>query len=638
MERARVAAVLNPLCCVLPSAVSALLLTLSLPLPAQVALDHTAAVIARADSSCAWVGAPTVARHDSMVASLRAMVPGPDRMQWQRALLCMRYRHHAAGTFAHMVADLEPGVGWHRTIQLEAGDILSAIPTDTTALTLLGALGIELGKNQRFGGVELPDEIADVSLRLDYDAALPSLVYGVRLGVDDPFVYRACVSLAIVAGDFGSARDCAMRALDAGHDNAWHHMRLAALGAWTVDTTRGTMHFVEAFRYADATEQAREEVLWHLEREAQACAACLVNGMLTVGGAGVDDSLVVKNRLTLTARASSRSLSGDALLGWIRAAIAARDSARVARYGPYRFQVPTAEYYQAIWDGGGLFTRRVFAHFHLTAYRRGAFRSCRLFLPQAPPPCTPRMQPLRDNYVDAGLIIREVWDPAVGQPVSLAAWALAAEGFSANPDHAAAQLEWRGWEPVTGTQWHQVVRLSVPSNRWGGGWVMGTRRLPADSSPTVAMVVAQGAARRGAAFVDERTPLGTGPLELSDPLLGQHGTGATTVLGADTVFIAPLATFARKAPVTLFFQTRSATAHENHRLRMRFLEGDGPGASGRELLTITAAIDVPAGLSGHHRELQVPDLSPGRYRLEIASLDAGGDVVTHRSAGLEVVK
>jgi hypothetical protein len=573
-----------------------------------------------------------------MVVSLRAMAPGADRLLSQRSLLCMRYRHHAAGFFAHMVADLAPGVGWHRTIQREAGEILAAVPTDTTALTLLAALAIELGSNQRFGGAELPDEIADVNMRLDYDAALPSLVFGVRSGVDEPFVYRACVSLAIVAGDFGSARDCAMRALDAGHDKAWHHMRLAALGAWTVDTTRATKHFVEALRYADATELAREEVLWHLEREPQACAACLVNGLLTLGGAGVDDSLVIKNHLTPTARAISRSLSGEELRGWLTTAIAARDSARIARYGPYRIQVPTADYYQAIWDEGDALTRRVFAHFHLTAYRRGSFRSCRLFLPQPPPPCTPRLQPLSDNYIDAGLIVREVWEPATAQPVSLAGWALATEGFSTNPEHATAQLEWRGWEPVTGTQWHQAVRLTVPPNRWGGGWVMGTRRLPADSTPTVAMVVAQGAARRGAAFVDERTPLGSGPLELSDPLLGQDGTGATTVLGADTVFIAPLAAFARKAPVTLYFQTRAAAAQDGLRLRMRFMEGDGPGATGRDLVTLTAAMDVPAGVTGHHRELQVPDLSAGRYRLEVALLDAEGMVMTRRSAGLEVVR
>jgi hypothetical protein len=159
--------------------------------------------------------------------------------------------------------------------------------------------------------------------------------------------------------------------------------------------------------------------------------------------------------------------------------------------------------------------------------------------------------------------------------------------------------------------------------------MMGAIAAPAGSFRTVGMTVTQGAARRGGAFYDSHIPLDTGAVALSDPVLGQSGTGPIYMLGSDSVRLAPLATHSGGSPVELFFQTRSREYAGEGTAKLRLLGLDeATGRLDRELLVFALPIDVELGVQSHRRELLLPDMKNGAYRLEIAlALPTGLHVV-----------
>jgi len=165
-----------------------------------------------------------------------------------------------AGAFTHGVSGINLGAGWAESIDASARRILMREPANDTALTVYAGLALINGVNQRFGAPENPDDVIDRSLDpLPAGTALPQLIRAIRAGSGSDFIRRACVSLAIDAGDFGSARDCAIRALMLGSDSTWHHLRLTAMAMWREDTTEGLARFRAAVLASPARSQARDD-------------------------------------------------------------------------------------------------------------------------------------------------------------------------------------------------------------------------------------------------------------------------------------------------------------------------------------------------------------------------------------------
>lgn len=601
-------------------------------------IDGQAAVTDQLVRACAWVDTASISTHNDLVA--RRDSAASDASEELLRLLCVRSRLMIARVPTTIAAGMRMGESWASAIVRDVLPLVHRSPFDERALTILAATVLLHMPGQRFAAPEAPGMTDRSTTPIGLGVGLPELVTALRAGATSPFLVRACTSLAINLGDFPTARDCAIRGLDQGEDSTWHLLRLSAMAAWRLDTVEATAAFRRAANSVGDSRVARDELGWHLEaafRFRQACVSCQIQGILNMGWAPWNP-LLHEGRLSPSQRDLFASLPSEEVLPWIEReiAITREDSAPSwLRTSPLVWQ-PSIRYEQ-IWRRGSELTRRVFKHFHLTSYRNGTFRSCRTWDDFPRPPCMPRHLPLTGTYLTTTLAVANVWDPESGQPLSLLTWALAAEDLGrerGDPDRVT--VEWRRWGITTGTQWDSTAVLPVPSGPATNGWLIGVTPIPAGAAPTVSMMLTQGAARRGGVFVDHLVPLDNGPTAISDPLLGQEGTGASWHAGVESVPVSPFRVFARQEVVTVAYQVRSDRHLANGRLRIRIFgeEGDD-GDPSHDRIAITVPVEVQAGLRLHAMEFEMPDLDAGEYRFEITLL--GGDVAVTSSRTVSFV-
>lgn len=444
-------------------------------------------------------------------------------------------------------------------------------------------------------------------------------------------------------GDFPTARDCAVRGLDHGRDSTWHMLRLSAMASWRLDTLEPTASFRSAVYSIGESDAARQELGWHLEapfRFRHECLACLVQGIFNMGWHPMFP-LLDEGRLSPIQRRMFAQLPPVELLAWIEREIElTREALAPSSLRASPLYLPRTAQDDEIWHRGGELTRRIFKHFHRTSYRNGSFRACYTFIDFPRPPCTPRHLTLPNSYLTTTLAVANIWDSTSGRPLTLLTWAVAGADLGREAWHPdKVSLEWRRWGITTGTQWDSSAVMPVPSGPAPPGWLIGVTPIPTGNAPTVSMMLTQGAARRGGVFVDGLAPLDTGPIAISDPLLGQEGTGAVWRVGSELVPLSPFWVFARREVVTMAFQVRAARPVAGARLRIRILaKDDHSGDDGRERITIIMPVEVPAGIDLHTKEIRMPDLEPGDYRFEIALLDGDAAVTAPRGVSFILVK
>lgn len=603
-------------------------------------LDRADAVKAQIDSMCAWVGPVGLEQQNTLVAQLgdTSVAASPHELL---RLLCTRMRLHLEGVFTTLATGVPIGQGWPKSILATGKLVVRTEPQNDTALVVLAVLGLRDGRNQRFGAPETPGQF-------DYRPVMPipigdvlaPIVAAVRRGGVPAFLQRACVSLAIDVGDFVTARDCATRALDQGRDSTWHLMRITATAFWQLDTLLGARAFRLAALASRPGQQSRDELGSHLEALfplGKECVSCRHDGILNVGPGGAHS--LKDGRFSDVERAELRAMSPEVILPWLEAAVQ-RDDGLVTPSDAQHFHmtsVPDARY-QQIWRTADPLTRRLFRHFHRTAYRTSTFRACVIWTSFPRPPCVPRTLPLPDTYIATALAAANIWDPATGVPTTLLTWALGSGDMGRNPgDPDRVTVEWRRSGVETGVTWDSIVALPVPPRPREESWLMAVTPIPSGRAPTVSMILTQGAARRGGVFLDHLAPLDTARIAISDPLLGQVGTGATWMLGADTVPMSPFRVFARKSAVTLTHQVRSDRTIDGARTRVRIVgEDETSGAFARELVTIAFPVAVSTGVTTFRQEITMPDLKSGAYQFEIALLDGDTVRATPRAVAFRV--
>lgn len=596
-------------------------------------MDEQAAVTDRLARACDGVGDVSIVTQNDLVAQRDPANANANEELLH--LLCVRVRLMIARMPTATAAGMRLGESWSGAIVRDVLPLVHRSPLNESPLTILAATALLHMPGQRFAAPEAPGATWRSTTQLGLGVGLPELVTAVRTGATSPFLLRACTSLAINLGDFPTARDCSIRGLRLGNDSTWHLLRLSAMAAWRLDTLEAT----EAFRWAvnsiGNSEAAREELGWHLEagwRFQHECGPCLLQGVFNMGWSGYTP-LLHEGRWSVDQRDLFDSLPSAELLSWIEREIGMtrQDSAPSwLRANPVPFQ-PSPRYEQ-IWRRGGELTRRVFKHFHLTSYRNGTFRSCIRWADSPRPPCMPRRLPLVNTYLTTTMAVASLWDPESGEPLTLLTWAVArADIGRTDGDPDRVNVEWRRWGILTGTQWDSSAALPVPPGPAGAGWLVGVTPIPAGTAPTVSLMLTQGAARRGGVFVDHLVPLDTGPIAISDPLLGQKGTGATWSAGNGSVPISPFRVFARQEVVTMAYQVRSGAPLVAARLRIRILGTDADSdESTVERIAITVPVEVAAGTHLHAKEFRMPDLDNGEYRFEITLLDGDAAVAPSR--------
>jgi hypothetical protein len=590
-------------------------------------LDGEHRLAERVVDACGSAPAGDLARlHDELVRPIQHDASAPE---WA-AVACVRAHLAVSGAFVRQAVGVPLGQDWRRAALVTALRRVEAAPNDAAQAELLAALGIATaGLTDR--AVEPSRMVRTPSRYGDRERILGAVFRATRVGEPPPSVYRACVSLGIQDGERAVARDCLTRALEAGHDSTWHLLRLAAMGYWAADTVLGRAAFDRAADVA-RTLDAKHELGWHLEAgyvvDGVAGGSRSANGILNMNAA-TWRTLLPLGRFAPEERKLFLDLPAERHTHWIDsvARVLHSDTELPRRSQTDRFRLSSSPgmRYTAIWDHGELVTRKIFKHFHQTAYSWGSFRPCgHSSLRTRGRPCFPTAVPTHEKIIAATLRTSAVWGRS-GAPQLLIGWATAGQGLEGA---TAADIRWSRWGLEVGTAFQAESKLDVPATYQRNQWLMGVSTIPAapPDASTLGMMVEAGPSGRGGVHVDGIAPLSDAPLTVSDPVLGQVGNAVTwRDESGNEVLISPLATFARKSTVELAYQIRQQGSDSAVTTRLRILGESAVFGDLREpLVTLRFSDAITPGVQWMRRTLEMPDLPAGSYALELAVAGADG--------------
>jgi hypothetical protein len=253
------------------------------------------------------------------------------------------------------------------------------------------------------------------------------------------------------------------------------------------------------------------------------------------------------------------------------------------------------------------------------------------------PPCFPTYAPdVHPIKVTAARY--RLWGSASAQPVTLVAYAVAVSSMVPSDDSSGLaihySLDFRERDAATNHWVDSAAQMRLPASAGHQGFVQGIIALPrAEAASDWTLGVNQDITRRG--ILDESpAPLGRGPLELSDVVIGDPTQHLTWLLGQESIVLAPLGAVDRHSTLELFVQLRSASAEPQLRTTVRvFRLRDGkPG--GKAVIQLATTGAARSGLTPIHRELDVNRLGSGVFQLQVEVANATARVT--RTAVLEV--
>lgn len=237
--------------------------------------------------------------------------------------------------------------------------------------------------------------------------------------------------------------------------------------------------------------------------------------------------------------------------------------------------------------------------------------------------------------------LSRVWDPRSGAQLAVVPYAVKVGDVARDEDStgvtAMIALTLRQWDGAQGS-WQEtdaIRRLRLPARLRNSSHLTGYLVVP--TTPTVSawsLAATQGADRRGRAWQTDTRPLDSGPLVLSDLVLGAASQGQTwrTTSGTDVV-LGPLGAFDKDEPLALYWQVRSSVAHEDATIRVALFRVTP--REEREALALEFAARIGASLTELQRLIGIDRLDDGEYRLEVMVTGADG-AVARRSARMLV--
>lgn len=243
------------------------------------------------------------------------------------------------------------------------------------------------------------------------------------------------------------------------------------------------------------------------------------------------------------------------------------------------------------------------------------------------------------HHIATVATLSRVWDPASGATLAVVPYALRLGDLEIDPDSNTATIDLavRQWNPViTAWQATELTRqLRIPSSRDKDAFVTGFLVVPSTEGVSAwSLVAGQGTDRLGRSFADRIPPLATGPLAISDVVLGTASQGQRwQTTGGRTVPLGPLGAYDRKQPVAVYWQTDSERGRVKVRTTIRLLRTDRKGVPSVALEVATEG-ELNSGFTEYQREVGVAQLDAGSYRLEVELTDLGDGATVKRSARL----
>lgn len=254
-----------------------------------------------------------------------------------------------------------------------------------------------------------------------------------------------------------------------------------------------------------------------------------------------------------------------------------------------------------------------------------------------------------DNSLRTPKVIRIVasahtlWHPRTGAPVTLYPYAIRLGDLERLPGDsllAPIMLAGRSWDSGAGT-WRDsslTRQLLVPKQQGGGAYITGVIALAgASGASSWSITAAQGSDRSGRYHAEGQQPLASGPLALSDVILGDATQNLTWRDGELAISMAPLQGVARKSPVSMYVQVRSAVARtDGVEVEVNIVRPATASKAAAIELTVRSRRALTAGLNEILQEIDVSRLDEGEYALEMVVRHAATGATDRRQTRLVI--
>ncbi|MBK9547859.1 MAG: hypothetical protein IPO52_01820 [Gemmatimonadetes bacterium] len=236
-----------------------------------------------------------------------------------------------------------------------------------------------------------------------------------------------------------------------------------------------------------------------------------------------------------------------------------------------------------------------------------------------------------------------LWRPSTGQPVTVIPYAVRLSDMATLPGDSLLQplrVAAQSWDGTAAVRFDSTItrRVRKPSGAGRDVYLTGVMALPGTSALSAwSIVLSQGPDRGGRYYEEQHAPLATGPLVLSDVVLGAPSQKLNWEDGELVLPLVPLQGFNQKEPVALYVQARSAVSRaDGVAVEVVIARPSTPGKERKVELTVGFKRALAAGLNELQQEVDISRLDPGEYVLEVAVRHAATGASDRRSARLVV--
>ncbi len=214
-------------------------------------------------------------------------------------------------------------------------------------------------------------------------------------------------------------------------------------------------------------------------------------------------------------------------------------------------------------------------------------------------------------------VIAEVfrlWDPASGDPMRLAAWSVAVDGFWRRNDSLPMEVSHR-FSPRAGPRSEHTRREVASAKR---RHVAGADLAPYSGERAEwSLRVKVDRPSHGTEAKGTLEALTQEPLALSDIVVGDTAQQLVVTIGQQEVVLAPRQAIRRDSPLVIYFQVRSPIASDSTRFtyQLRRITGGVPVEDEELRIGVVGRLDE--GITAVEQILGVSQLTGDHYELEI---------------------
>ncbi len=229
--------------------------------------------------------------------------------------------------------------------------------------------------------------------------------------------------------------------------------------------------------------------------------------------------------------------------------------------------------------------------------------------------------------------LHRLWDPVTGERLALVTYALKSRDLAIQYNDsmrtAVVDLSIRQWAASRGT-WNDTTipkHLRLPDTTLKRTHLTGFVLLP--SSPGVtswSLVATQPAGRRGISYDVSGDSLASGPLALSDLVIGAASQGLVWDNHGAKITLAPLDAVNRTEPLSLYYQIRSDVARPKATTTVALYRIQDGHVTDSAALQVVLESPLPAGISETAPLVDVSRLPKGSYRLEVRLTDGAATI------------